>query len=232
MTTNSDGDRPPARRSGRLPVDEAHDLGERIMSVARDHFVRDGFNGTSMDAIAAAVPVTKRTLYQRFGSKRGLLQSFREWQRDQYKEAVTLPPPDGSLREKLTNLALQILDISLAPESRGMERLTLEINRDDPGLADELQMSLINHWTGYFRQVLEDELSPADTSAERIDLLADCLFDLLVMGQRTRIRKWRQLDDTITAKTEYIARILDIAADGIPALARDPVDRVQTADAC
>ncbi|MFG1348335.1 TetR/AcrR family transcriptional regulator [Xanthobacter autotrophicus] len=44
----------------------------RIRAAARSLFLEKGYEGTSMDAVAAAAPVSKRTLYQHFPGKADL----------------------------------------------------------------------------------------------------------------------------------------------------------------
>ncbi|MCF4165468.1 TetR/AcrR family transcriptional regulator [Zavarzinia compransoris] len=44
----------------------------QILAAARRLFLAQGYAGTSMDAVAAAAPVSKRTLYQHFPSKEAL----------------------------------------------------------------------------------------------------------------------------------------------------------------
>lgn len=44
-----------------------------ILAAARELFVRDGVERTSMDAVAAAAGVSKRTVYDYYGDKRSLL---------------------------------------------------------------------------------------------------------------------------------------------------------------
>lgn len=44
-----------------------------ILAAARELFVRDGFERTSMDAVAATAKVSKRTVYDYYGDKRHLL---------------------------------------------------------------------------------------------------------------------------------------------------------------
>lgn len=46
-----------------------------ILSAARDLFLADGFDRTSVDAVAARAEVSKRTVYDYFGDKQTLLQA-------------------------------------------------------------------------------------------------------------------------------------------------------------
>lgn len=49
-----------------------------ILSAARDLFLRDGFERTSMDAISAEAGVSKRTVYDYYGTKANLLATVVE----------------------------------------------------------------------------------------------------------------------------------------------------------
>ncbi|MGG7508822.1 TetR/AcrR family transcriptional regulator [Plantibacter sp. YIM 135249] len=51
---------------------------EAILTAGREHFLADGFERTSVDAIAATAGVSKRTVYDYFGDKRTLLISVVE----------------------------------------------------------------------------------------------------------------------------------------------------------
>lgn len=54
------------------------DACSRILEAAAHLFRRDGFSGTSMDAIAALARMSKRTLYANFPDKRAVLQAVLE----------------------------------------------------------------------------------------------------------------------------------------------------------
>jgi len=56
-------------RSGASPKRQA------ILDAATQLFLRDGFDRSSVDEIAEAAGVSKRTLYDYFGDKAGLLQA-------------------------------------------------------------------------------------------------------------------------------------------------------------
>ncbi len=60
---------PKTLRAGSAPKRAA------ILSAARELFLADGFDRTSVDAIAARAGVSKRTVYDYFGDKQNLLQT-------------------------------------------------------------------------------------------------------------------------------------------------------------
>jgi TetR/AcrR family transcriptional repressor of mexJK operon len=66
----SDRDERPGRRAGGTGP-----KGEAISSAARRLFLRDGYERTSVDAIAAEAGVSKRTIYNRYGDKENLFLS-------------------------------------------------------------------------------------------------------------------------------------------------------------
>src|SRR5579871_4959390 len=83
-----------AARPGRPTRDAAATLGPRILDAATSLFLRDGYAATSMESIAAAAGVSKRTLYKRFPEKPALLRAaiaalIEKW----------LPGLDGSLED-------------------------------------------------------------------------------------------------------------------------------------
>lgn len=50
--------------------------GQRVLDTASDLFYREGLHAVGVEAIAAAAGVTKKTLYDRFGSKDNLIVAY------------------------------------------------------------------------------------------------------------------------------------------------------------
>jgi AcrR family transcriptional regulator len=71
--------------SSRLPAPARR---AQLLDVARRVFARDGYRGTSMEAIAEAAGVTKPVLYQHFSSKHALYASLLEAELGQLTEAL------------------------------------------------------------------------------------------------------------------------------------------------
>ncbi len=91
-------------------ADVAEELGalpaaERIVSVARELFCRDGIHATGIDRILASAGASKMTLYSRFGSKEALLREVltregADW-RAAFFAAVSAAPQALSARQQL-----------------------------------------------------------------------------------------------------------------------------------
>jgi AcrR family transcriptional regulator len=102
-----------------------------VLDAATELFLRDGYGATSLEAVAAAARVSKRTLYARFPGKAALLQVV-------VARLVTtwLPAFDaeigqgGDLRETLLGAARVMLATALTPQALGLYRLIIaEIGR-------------------------------------------------------------------------------------------------------
>ena len=73
---------------------------ERLLAAASDLFYRDGIHAVGVDTIAAAAGVTKKTLYDQFGSKEALAVAYlrgrdARWREFLDRELELVPP--GSL---------------------------------------------------------------------------------------------------------------------------------------
>ncbi|MPZ27512.1 MAG: TetR family transcriptional regulator [Micromonosporaceae bacterium] len=76
--------------------------GRRVLAAAEDLFYREGIHAVGVDAIAAAAGVTKKTLYDRFGSKDRLVAAYlrsrdarwRAWLTGEVDQAA----PEGRVR--------------------------------------------------------------------------------------------------------------------------------------
>ncbi len=73
------GQRPPGKRPGPAPAagraGALADTRELIFAAAADHFASHGFDGVSVDAIAAAAGVNKAMIYYHFEGKLGLYRA-------------------------------------------------------------------------------------------------------------------------------------------------------------
>lgn len=111
---------------GRPTRNEAQRKGEQVLEAATTLFLRDGYGPTSLEAVAAAAGVSKRTLYARFASKATLL-------REVVGRFVTLwrPPFDAgfeageALEPTLVAAARVTLATALAPEALALHRLVV-----------------------------------------------------------------------------------------------------------
>jgi AcrR family transcriptional regulator len=111
--------------------------GEAIAAAAVRLFLRDGYERTSVDAIAAEAGVSKRTIYNRYGDKENLFLSVL---RDSYAAMMVtfreiaeahlgeerLAAGSGDVQEDLTAFAREVAArVTTAPERIALARLIL-----------------------------------------------------------------------------------------------------------
>jgi AcrR family transcriptional regulator len=120
--------------------------GEAIAGAAVRLFLRDGYERTSVDAIAAEAGVSKRTIYNRYGDKENLFLSvlrdsyvammvtFRDIAEAHLGEA-RLATGDGDVQQELTAFAREVAArLTTAPDRTALVRLILAEAPFFPGL--------------------------------------------------------------------------------------------------
>jgi AcrR family transcriptional regulator len=123
------GDAPTAvARSGRgRPTSaEAAALAERLRQAAYDVFLEHGYDRTTMEAVAAAAGITKRTLYARYSDKRALFLAVLTWAlaRHEHDSRLAEPLPDD-LVEGLLVIARGALARAVDPDLVRLRRMAI-----------------------------------------------------------------------------------------------------------
>jgi TetR/AcrR family transcriptional regulator, mexJK operon transcriptional repressor len=123
-TLTGESGAPPPRRGGRPSREAAALLGERILDVATELFLAEGYGATSIEAVAQRARISKRTFYHRFPDKAALFGAV------VHRIIEGLRPPadtplyeGGSLEEVLRRLARLILRAVLTPMALALNRL-------------------------------------------------------------------------------------------------------------
>lgn len=128
-------------RGGRPTLEQATALDHAIREGALSMFLEHGYEGTSMNAIAAAAGTTKPTLYTRFPSKEAVFLSVLGWAVQRKDWPVPEPPmPDfDNLEEALTTIAQTALNRALNPSMIKLEQIAITCAERFPDLAHRTQ---------------------------------------------------------------------------------------------
>ncbi|TAM71081.1 MAG: TetR/AcrR family transcriptional regulator [Microbacteriaceae bacterium] len=116
------------RKRGRPTADERVQRRAQILDMALPVFLESGFGNTTVDRLAAAAHVTKRTIYSYFGDKDGV---FTEMVRS-LATTVSDHAPDN---ESLESLAARIVFRLDSAELIGLHRLVIAESSRFPELA-------------------------------------------------------------------------------------------------
>ncbi len=126
----------PNRRGGRPSREQAALLGDRILDVATELFLAEGYGATSIEAVAQRARISKRTFYHRFPDKAALFDAVLR----RIIQGIR-PPPDAPLfegaisAELLRRLARTRRSASVAPMALALSRLMLAEAHRFPELA-------------------------------------------------------------------------------------------------
>ncbi|MBV9965298.1 MAG: TetR/AcrR family transcriptional regulator [Alphaproteobacteria bacterium] len=128
------------RKSSKKPVSAVRGGGSRelIVEAAQRLFLDRGFGSVSMDELAEAAGVARRTLYNQFASKEEI---FREMLLNLTGQLENAFPPgietQGNVDDVLRLIARAILDLHKQSEYLGFLRMVAADSRQFPWIADE-----------------------------------------------------------------------------------------------
>ena len=142
-----------------------------ILSAARDLFLEDGFERTSMDAIALRAEVSKRTVYDYYGDKRALLLAVVEQALGALMSSVSRSIDENlqdvhDIEASLTSFARAITDAALgSSDYSALIRLVSMESANLPELrerlpVDEPETLLAERFAAFGRQGLLEVPNP------------------------------------------------------------------------
>jgi TetR/AcrR family transcriptional regulator of autoinduction and epiphytic fitness len=111
---------------------------EAIVEAAERLFLERGFGAVSMDDLAVAAGVARRTLYNQFASKEEIFREMLGRVAGQLEDAF--PPgieTQGDVEHVLRQIARVILDLHTQPEYLGFLRMVVADSRQFPWIAAE-----------------------------------------------------------------------------------------------
>jgi AcrR family transcriptional regulator len=114
----------PRVRLGRPPKDLAGDVKNRILDAAQQVFLKRGFQGASIDEIAATAPASKPTIYAHFPGKEALFAAIVARIIDGLADFTDYVPKGRTIQDRLTNLGTEILERFIA-ETVDVARVTI-----------------------------------------------------------------------------------------------------------
>ncbi|MFN2465518.1 MAG: TetR/AcrR family transcriptional regulator [Candidatus Dormibacteria bacterium] len=182
-----------------MPNQRSERTRNRILDAAEHLFLTQGFNGVAMEAVAEAAGVSRQALYDKFGSKSGLLRAMVERSEEQlgiYRGVAAVAAATGGL-QKLTALCdiSRVSEPGVAPFTRVLYAARLS----DETAADLWNDRMSARYMA-FRHVVETldsegRLRPGLTVDKATDILWSILnplhYDNLVTARGWTIDEYR-----------------------------------------
>lgn len=177
-------------RGGRPTKAAAAERDERLLEIATQMFLEQGFDATSMDRIAEAAAIGKATLYARYADKgalfadvlrRRILQTY-----GPMEEELKSSLEGADLEASLLRVAMRLLEKSLAPGSIALGRILSAQGLRFP------ELTRLAVQEGWGRQLRLVEIVLAHFSRDYVYVLDDLplaadLFVSIVLGRAARL---------------------------------------------
>lgn len=182
-----------------------------ILRGAKQVFLKKGFAGTSMDAVAERAGASKMTVYRHFGSKEALFAGVitelcQQIVGDEFEEMLRLPP-----ERALRAFAEKMVAIVFAPETLELHRIVIAESRRFPELGRMFYESgpetCINVLAKYFSKNRNnsqlDIKNPRRTAEEFLELLRGYAHLRVILGLEKAPAR-REIDSRIESALRHV----------------------------
>ena len=186
---------------------------EQLVTIGRKLFADKGFEGTSVEEIAAAAGVSKPVIYEHFGGKEGLYAVVVDREIDALLTAITSTlTSEGTSREIIERAALALLDY-IEGSTDGFRIL---VRDSPPGQATGTLASLMSDVASQVEHILV-----AAFKRHRLDPKAAPMYAQMLVGMIAMTGQW-WLDSRKFKKHEVAAHVVNLAWNGLTELERQP----------
>lgn len=131
VTSSKPPTKPAAKAAG---PGRPKDLGKRaaILDAAKSLFVEQGYNGVSMDSIAAQAGVSKLTVYSHFGDKETLFtEAVKSTCVEMLPDALFVTDAEGPLRDQLLGIGRAFFSMITSHAAVAVQRVMMAPDTDD-----------------------------------------------------------------------------------------------------
>jgi AcrR family transcriptional regulator len=196
----------------------AADRREQLIDVARSLFALRGFDGTSVEEIAAQAMVSKPVIYEHFGGKEGLYAVVVDREVRTLLDGIRGSLTSGHQRELLEQAALALLDY-------------IEAHTD--GFRILARDSSLGHAGGSFATILNDVATQvegilsAEFKRQGLEPKHAPIYAQMLVGMVASTGQW-WLDAQQPGKREVAAHLVNLSWNGLsnlkakPTLVSDP----------
>jgi TetR/AcrR family transcriptional repressor of mexJK operon len=185
-----------------------------ILNVAKRLFTTQGFDGTSMDAIAAAAGVSKLTVYSHFQDKERLFTAAVECVcAEQMPAEIFLADLKGPIRKQLVTIARAFFALITSQEAVAVHRTIVANARQSPKLAELFWEAGPRRTQRAFESFLSDEVRAGMLDIPDLHRAATQFFCLLKGEVHARMEfgccgevTEQEIDDHINATVDFFLR--------------------------
>lgn len=186
---------------------------EQLLEIGRGLFAEKGFEGTSVEEIAATAGVSKPVVYEHFGGKEGLYAVVVDHEISKLLKAMTSALTTEARPRQILEIAALTLLGYIETESDGFRILVRDspITQSSGGFA-----SLISDVASHVEHILAAQFAARGFEARVAPLYAQMLVGMVALTGQF----W--LDHRHLEKTEVAAHLVNLAWNGLSGLETRP----------
>lgn len=162
-------------RTGRPTQAAAKKLDERLRQAAVETFIKYGFGGTTMEAVARAANISKRTLYARYADKHALFASVIPWALSRLELSdADENHVDMDIVASLTAIGRAAISRAVDPDRAKLLRIALDESNRFPefgaashSLLWSAQQRAVMATLEHFREPMGLDIADAEIAAEQ-----------------------------------------------------------------
>jgi TetR/AcrR family transcriptional repressor of mexJK operon len=187
----------PPVRAGRPTREQAEARHAELLDHALDHFLERGFEQATIEAIAADVSMTKRTVYARYADKAALFRAAvrRGIERHAVSPERIAATRTGDLEQSLVNIARLRIDLVRTPQGLKLQRI---INTESYRFPDIFTMYYdlsARPTVRFLADLLRAECDAGQLAVEDPMLAANVFMSMVVTGPVRFITSGNPLSD-------------------------------------
>lgn len=208
-------DAKPQRRLGRPPRGTEGEVTLRILDAATQVFLSESFDAVSIDDIASAAGISKKTFYTRFVSKADLFEAFAvRFIEERIQPVEQIDLDRISTADALHAIASGILQTVLTPDVVALQRNVMAEAIRFPELARSLEDFGQSRVVAIVERCLEEGVRRGEVQVKDIRFAADYFVTAMVRGPFHRATIGLERAEFSHVKQENLRRALDMFLTG------------------
>jgi TetR/AcrR family transcriptional repressor of mexJK operon len=172
---------PKGNSAGRPTLDELERRKTKVMQIATELFVREGYTATSLADIAKSAGVATRTLYQHFGDKKAIFHNVMFAPTPAAAFPLANVADNETLFGALMRTAEYVRDVSFDPTTVDMMRLAIAESRRFPDMMQRLIAGSHARFNEKIRQVFDQFVARRMVQDDDTEASAE-MFIHLILG--------------------------------------------------
>ena len=188
---------------------------EQLVSIGREVFAERGFEGTSIEEIAARAGVSKPVVYEHFGGKEGLYAVVVDREMLRLEKVVTESLATGRSRARIEQAVLALLTY-VEDDTDGFQILVRDMQ---PG-QDRTYSTLLNDAVAQVSHILAKAFVRSGLNPDNAVLYGQALVGMVSMTAQWWLDE--RLENDGPSKEQVAAHIVNLCWNGLAGMEADP----------